>query len=40
MDVKWFDMTEANNPILLGKKIDEISSYIEGKLQIKSNTLY
>ena len=39
MDVKWFDMTEANNPILLGKKIDEISSYIEGKLQIKSNTL-
>jgi tRNA dimethylallyltransferase len=40
MDVKWFDMTEANNPILLGKKIDEISFYIEGKLQIKSNTLY
>ena len=38
MDVKWFDMTEANIPILFGKKIDEISSYIEGKLQIKSNT--
>ncbi len=38
MDVKWFDMTEANTPILLGKKIDEISSYIEGKLKIKSNT--
>ena len=39
MDVKWFDMTDVEKPILFAKKIDEISSYIEGKLKIKSNTL-
>jgi tRNA dimethylallyltransferase len=38
MDVEWFDMTEAIDPIFLDKKIDEISSHIEGKLKIKSNT--
>jgi tRNA dimethylallyltransferase len=38
MDVKWFDMTEAIDQINFEKKIDEISSYIEGKLEIKSNT--
>ena len=38
MDVKWFDLTEAIDHCSLEKKIDEISTYIEGKLQIKSNT--
>ena len=38
MDVKWFDMTETEDQAFLVKKIDEISSYIEGKLRIKSNT--
>jgi tRNA dimethylallyltransferase len=38
MDVKWFDMTEEMEPISLAKKIDEISTYIEGMLKIKSNT--
>ena len=38
MDVKWFDMTDAEIPDTFSKKIDEISSYIEGKLKIKSNT--
>jgi tRNA dimethylallyltransferase len=38
MDVKWFDMTEAVDDKSLDKKIEEISTYIEGKLQIKSNT--
>lgn len=35
MDVKWFDMTDVNN---FTKKITEISHYVEGKLQVKSNT--
>lgn len=35
MEVKWFDMTDALN---LSKKIIEISHYVEGKLQVKSNT--
>ncbi|MDZ5473387.1 tRNA (adenosine(37)-N6)-dimethylallyltransferase MiaA [Bacillus sp. 31A1R] len=34
MEVKWFDMTEVD----FEKKINEISMYIEGKLEIKSNT--
>ena len=38
MDVKWFDMTDVEIPDTFSKKIDEISSYIEGKLKIKSNT--
>jgi tRNA dimethylallyltransferase len=35
IDVKWFDMTETSD---FSKKITEISRFIEGKLQIKSNT--
>lgn len=35
MDVDWFDMTNVGN---IKKKLEEISHYIEGKLQIKSNT--
>jgi tRNA dimethylallyltransferase len=35
MEVKWFDMTDVSN---LSKKITEISRYVEGKLQVKSNT--
>jgi len=35
MNVKWFDMTYVND---LAKKIAEISQYVEGKLQVKSNT--
>jgi tRNA dimethylallyltransferase len=35
MDVKWFDMTYVNH---FAKKIAEISHYVEGKLQVKSNT--
>jgi tRNA dimethylallyltransferase len=35
MDVQWFDMTYVNN---FAKKIVEISQYVEGKLQVKSNT--
>lgn len=35
MDVQWFDMTYVNN---FSKKIEEISQYVEGKLQVKSNT--
>jgi tRNA dimethylallyltransferase len=35
MDVQWFDMTDVPN---LSKKITEISQYVEGKLQVKSNT--
>ncbi len=35
MEVKWFDMTDVVN---LSKKITEISHYVEGKLQVKSNT--
>ncbi|MEH7094511.1 tRNA (adenosine(37)-N6)-dimethylallyltransferase MiaA [Neobacillus vireti] len=35
MDVQWFDMTYVKN---FSKKIAEISQYVEGKLQVKSNT--
>lgn len=35
MAVKWFDMTDVAD---LSKKIKEISQYVEGKLQVKSNT--
>ncbi|OLS39089.1 tRNA (adenosine(37)-N6)-dimethylallyltransferase MiaA [Bacillus sp. MRMR6] len=35
MDVQWFDMADVPN---LSKKITEISQYVEGKLQVKSNT--
>jgi tRNA dimethylallyltransferase len=35
MEVKWYDMTDVSN---LSKKITEISHYVEGKLQVKSNT--
>lgn len=35
MEVKWYDMTDVSN---LSKKINEISHYVEGKLQVKSNT--
>ena len=35
MDVEWFDLT---NVLDLSKKITEISHYVEGKLQVKSNT--
>jgi tRNA dimethylallyltransferase len=35
MDVKWFDMTDMSD---FPKKIIGISRFIEGKLQIKSNT--
>ncbi|WP_040205140.1 tRNA (adenosine(37)-N6)-dimethylallyltransferase MiaA [Neobacillus jeddahensis] len=35
MDVEWFEMTDVNN---FPKKIAEISHYVEGKLQVKSNT--
>ncbi|WP_071461180.1 tRNA (adenosine(37)-N6)-dimethylallyltransferase MiaA [Bacillus massilinigeriensis] len=35
MDVEWFDMSQQD----IEKKFAEISIYIEGKLQIKANTL-
>lgn len=35
MDVKWFDMTLNDS---VSKKMVEISSFVEGKLQIKANT--
>jgi tRNA dimethylallyltransferase len=35
MDVQWFDITDVRN---FTKKIKEISHYVEGKLQVKSNT--
>jgi tRNA dimethylallyltransferase len=38
MDVNWFDMTDVETDLTFSKKIDEISSYIEGKIKIKSNT--
>lgn len=38
MDVKWFDMTGMTDDSMLGKKIVEISSFMEGKLKLKSNT--
>lgn len=37
MDVKWFDMTGIEDQVNTEKKIVEISSYMEGKLQLKSN---
>lgn len=37
MDVKWFDMTSTDVEDHLAKKIVEISSYMEGKLELKSN---
>jgi tRNA dimethylallyltransferase len=37
MDVAWFDMTERDS---YSKKMNEISSFIEGKLTIKANTYY
>ena len=36
--LEWFDMTDVEIPDTFSKKIDEISSYVEGKLKIKSNT--
>ncbi|WP_235822709.1 tRNA (adenosine(37)-N6)-dimethylallyltransferase MiaA [Cytobacillus massiliigabonensis] len=38
MNVNWFDMTDAVNLEGFEKKLDEISTHIEGKLQLKSNT--
>jgi tRNA dimethylallyltransferase len=38
MDVTWFDMTDVTNEQQIEKKIMEISTHIEGKLKIKSNT--
>lgn len=38
MDVEWFDMSDSLSDAAQQKKFAEISSYIEGKLQIKSNT--
>ncbi len=38
MNVEWFDMSDVATSAIFNKKIDEISSYIEGKLKIKSNT--
>jgi tRNA dimethylallyltransferase len=38
MDVTWFDMTDVTYEEQIQKKITEISTYIEGKLKIKSNT--
>lgn len=35
MDVEWFDMTNVEH---FSKKMMEISQYVEGKLQVKSNT--
>jgi tRNA dimethylallyltransferase len=35
MKVEWFDVSNVNN---FSKKIAEISQYVEGKLQVKSNT--
>ncbi len=37
MAVKWFDMTGTDVEDQLEKKIVEISSYMEGKLELKSN---
>ena len=37
MDVKWFDMTGIEEATVMEKKIAGISSYLEGKLKIKSN---
>ncbi|WP_312097191.1 tRNA (adenosine(37)-N6)-dimethylallyltransferase MiaA [Niallia sp.] len=38
MNVEWFDMTESVKTHDITKKIQEISSYLEGMLKIKSNT--
>lgn len=38
MDVEWFDMTNVKQPDEFHKKFKEISKYVEGKLEIKSNT--
>ncbi|EIJ81410.1 tRNA delta(2)-isopentenylpyrophosphate transferase [Bacillus methanolicus PB1] len=38
MNVEWFDITNVDDSTMLAKKIEEISDYIEGKLEIKSNT--
>ncbi|MED3573314.1 tRNA (adenosine(37)-N6)-dimethylallyltransferase MiaA [Cytobacillus praedii] len=38
MNVDWFDMTDAAGLEGFEKKLDEISTHIEGKLQLKSNT--
>ncbi len=38
MNVEWFDMTESVKIDDITKKIQEISSYLEGMLKIKSNT--
>lgn len=38
MDVKWFDMTNVTDFGTFHKKIDEISTYIEGKLEKNTNT--
>ncbi|WP_066288746.1 tRNA (adenosine(37)-N6)-dimethylallyltransferase MiaA [Bacillus sp. FJAT-29937] len=38
MNVDWFDMSDVVNTGMLEKKLAEISTHIEGKLQIKSNT--
>lgn len=35
MDVEWYDMSDSGSAT---KKLEEISQYIEGKLQLKSNT--
>ncbi|WNS77257.1 tRNA (adenosine(37)-N6)-dimethylallyltransferase MiaA [Bacillus sp. DTU_2020_1000418_1_SI_GHA_SEK_038] len=38
MNVDWFDMSEVVTSGMFEKKLAEISTHIEGKLQIKSNT--
>ncbi len=38
MNVEWFDMSDTADPDEFEKKFAEISSHIEGKLKIKSNT--
>ncbi|MEH7346991.1 tRNA (adenosine(37)-N6)-dimethylallyltransferase MiaA [Bacillus sp. JJ1532] len=38
MNVDWFDMSDVVNTGIIEKKLAEISTHIEGKLQIKSNT--
>ncbi|QED50081.1 tRNA (adenosine(37)-N6)-dimethylallyltransferase MiaA [Cytobacillus dafuensis] len=38
MEVDWFDMSNVSDSNEFEKKLHEISTHIEGKLQIKSNT--
>ncbi|MBS4189326.1 tRNA (adenosine(37)-N6)-dimethylallyltransferase MiaA [Bacillus sp. FJAT-49705] len=38
MEVDWFDMSNLSDSKEFEKKLHEISTHIEGKLQIKSNT--